>query len=168
VSQAQFEQQGAAQEHYEKVGQYLPTGPGSGRHPAIDWTDIMKISQMTPSKYLRQSDVSDDTIVTVKKVGQANIAKDNDPPEVRWLIRFAEFDQPMVLNRTNIEMLGKFLGDDSDDWIGGKVILFNDESVAFAGKITGGLRFKRVGKNAPKHLPPTMENEDAHSEDEAF
>lgn len=125
---------------------------------------MAKIGQMMESKYLKQSDVEDDTIVTVKKVGQANIAKEDSPPDVKWLIRFEEFDKPMVLNHTNISLLGNFLGDDTDDWIGGKVIVYNDESIQFQGKITGGLRFKRIKASKA----PTKPVEDFESEDVPF
>jgi hypothetical protein len=120
----------------------------------------MKISQMIESKYLKQADAEDDVIVTITKVGQANIAKDDEPPEMKWMVRFAEFNKPMVLNRTNISLLGNFLGDDTDDWIGKQVILYNDESIQFAGKVTGGLRFKRLKTAAkPRPAAPVMEDE---------
>ena len=115
---------------------------------------------MIESKYLKQADAEDDVIVTITKVGQANIAKDDEPPEMKWMVRFAEFNKPMVLNRTNISLLGNFLGDDTDDWIGKQVILYNDESIQFAGKVTGGLRFKRLKTAAkPRPAAPVMEDE---------
>ena len=128
---------------------------------------MAKISQMVDSKYLKQADVEDDTVVTVTKVGQANIAKDDAPPDMKWLIRFKEFDKPMVLNRTNIALMGNFCGDDTDDWIGKQVIVYNDESIQFQGKVTGGLRFKRL-KAKPKNAAPMMENEDSTSDSEQF
>lgn len=124
---------------------------------------MAKISQMVDSKYLKQADVEDDTIVTVTKVGQANIAKDDAPPDMKWLCRFKEFEKPMVLNRTNISLLGNFLGDDTDDWIGKQVIVYNDESIQFQGKVTGGLRFKRL-KAKVKHAAPMVEDEDQTNE----
>ena len=121
---------------------------------------MAKISEMTPSKYLKQHDAEDDTLVTVAKVGEANIAKEGEPAEVKWLIRFKEFDKPMVLNRTNISLLGTFLGDDTDDWIGKQVILYNDESIQFQGKVTGGLRFKRLKAKAKNPAPDMQEVND--------
>lgn len=128
---------------------------------------MAKISQMVDSKYLKQHDAEDDTIVTVAKVGQANIAKDGEPQDIKWMIRFKEFDKPMVLNRTNISLLGNFLGDDTDDWIGKQVIMYNDESIQFQGKVTGGLRFKRLKAKA-KNPFPTMEDLDQTSDEIAF
>jgi hypothetical protein len=150
-------------EEYFKRGDYDSTR-SSGRWPVfprITESTEMKISAMTQSKYLKQDDAPDDTIVTIQKVGQANIAKEGAPQEFKWMIRFHEFDKPMVLNRTNIALLGKFLGDDTDDWVGKQVVLYNDETIQFEGKITGGLRFKRVKASKPaKPAPPMMEDED--------
>ena len=128
---------------------------------------MAKISQMVDSKYLKQADIEDETIVTISKVGQANIGKEDGPVDMKWLIRFKEFDKPMVLNRTNIALLGNFCGDDTDDWLGKQVIVYNDESIQFQGKVTGGLRFKRL-KAKPKNAAPTMENEDSTSDSEQF
>ena len=128
---------------------------------------MAKISQMVDSKYLKQADIEDDTIVTITKVGQANIGKEDGPVDMKWLIRFKEFDKPMVLNRTNIALLGNFCGDDTDDWLGKQVIVYNDESIQFQGKVTGGLRFKRM-KAKPKNAAPTMQDLDQTSDEEAF
>ena len=65
---------------------------------------MAKVGQMIESNYLKQSDVDGDITVTVSKVGQKNIAKQGDEPEMKWLVRFEEFPKPMVLNATNIRI----------------------------------------------------------------
>ena len=113
---------------------------------------MARITDMMESKYLKQGDIADgEAVVTIKKVGKANIAREDEPAEYKWLVRFAEFERPMVLNRTNIEALGEILGDESDDWIGQSVVVYVDENVSYAGKRVGGLRIKAVRKspNAP-------------------
>ena len=102
----------------------------------------MKINEMIPSKYLKQEDVDGEVVVTVTALKKTNVARDDDPPEMKWVIQYAEFDKPMVLNTTNKKRLFKALGDDTDDWIGGKMILFVDDNVEYEGKTTGGLRLK--------------------------
>jgi hypothetical protein len=82
---------------------------------------MAKIGEMIESKYLKQSDVDADVIVTVQKVGKANVAPKGEEPELKWLIRFNEFEKPMVLNSTNIKRLAKACNsDDTDEWIGSK------------------------------------------------
>lgn len=99
---------------------------------------------MLDSKYLKQSDVPDPVIVTISKIGRINLAKEGDPPEEKWAIRFNEFNKPMLLNSTNIKLLEKACGsDDTDDWKGKEVIIYTDENVSFGGQIVGGLRIRK-------------------------
>ena len=51
---------------------------------------MAKVGQMIESNYLKQADVEGDVIVTVAKVGQKNIAKEGDTPEIKWLVRFTD------------------------------------------------------------------------------
>jgi hypothetical protein len=104
---------------------------------------MANIKDMVSSKYLKIADVPDPVIVTVTGVKQVNIAKEDEQPEYKWVIGFAEFDKPMVLNSTNLHVAAKVLGsDETDDWKGKEIILFNDPNVSFKGEITGGLRFR--------------------------
>jgi hypothetical protein len=104
---------------------------------------MAKIGEMIESKYLKQSDVDTDRIVTVEKVGKANVAPKGEEPEFKWLIRFTEFTKPMVLNSTNIKRLAKACNsDDTDEWIGKQVTLYVDPDVEFAGNVVGGLRIR--------------------------
>lgn len=110
---------------------------------------MARIGEMLESKYLKQSDIMDEAIVTIRKVGKANIAKEGDEPEYKWLIRYDEFDKPMVLNKTNIKRLAKACeSDDSDGWVGKRVRLYVDPDVEFGGETVGGLRI-----SAQKILP---------------
>jgi len=103
-----------------------------------------RVNDMLDSKYLKQSDAPDPVIVTVRKIGRVNLAKEGDPPEEKWAIMFKEFQKPMLLNSTNIKLLEKACGsDNTDDWIGKEVILFNDENVTFGGQVVGGLRIRK-------------------------
>src|SRR3990167_521100 len=104
---------------------------------------MAKIGEMIDSKYLKQSDVDADTLVTVVKVGKANVAREGDEPEYKWLIRFSEFKKPMVLNSTNIKRLAKACAsEDTDDWTGKQVVLYVDPDVEFGGNVVGGLRIR--------------------------
>lgn len=104
----------------------------------------MKASQMIESKYLKKEDLDGgEVIVTIAKIGQGNVAMDDQPQDLKWMIRFTEFPKPMVLNSTNIQLLVKACGsDDTDDWIGKEVILYVDDNVSFGGKLVGGIRIK--------------------------
>lgn len=105
---------------------------------------MARTSEMIESKYLKQSDFPNPLIVTVAKVGKVDLAKEGEKPQPKWAVRFQEFDKPMILNGTNIQLLEKACGsDDTDDWIGKEVIVYTDESVSFGGQVVGGLRIRR-------------------------
>lgn len=112
---------------------------------------MARVNDMIESKYLKQSDVPEDVIVTVAKIGKVNIAKEGDPAEEKWACKFREFQKPMLLNSTNIKLLEKACGsDDTDDWIGKEVILYVDENVSFGGQVVGGLRIRKQRQEPAK------------------
>jgi hypothetical protein len=117
---------------------------------------MARVNDMIESKYLKQGDVPDPLIVTVSKIGKVNIAKEGDPPEEKWAVRFREFQKPMLLNSTNIKLLEKACGsDETDDWIGKEVIVYTDDSVSFGGQVVGGLRIRKQ-QQAPQRKAATQ------------
>jgi hypothetical protein len=45
------------------------------------------------------------------------------------------------LNGTNTKLIEKALGsDETDDWLGQQIVLFNDENVEYMGEVVGGVR----------------------------
>lgn len=111
---------------------------------------------MIESKYLKQSDVDGEVIVTISKIGKGNVAQEGQPEELKWMLKFSEMKKPMVLNSTNIQILGQICGRDTEEWIGKEVILYVDPNVAFGGKTVGGLRVKSAKSVAPKRATSAM------------
>jgi hypothetical protein len=104
----------------------------------------MRVSEMTSSKFLKQSDITAPTKVTIKGLKLENVARDDEEPEKKWTISFREFDKGMVLNKVNLSRLADAHGDETDNWIGKQVWLYVDEDVEFGGKVVGGLRLKKI------------------------
>lgn len=130
---------------------------------------MAKTSEMIESKYLKQSDFPDPLIVTVGKVGKINIAKEGDAPEHKWAVRFKEFQKPMLLNSTNIKLLEMACGsDDTDDWAGKEIVVYNDEGVSFGGKIVGGLRIRRQESAPTRKTESTKTGFDNMDDDTPF
>jgi hypothetical protein len=123
---------------------------------------VPNVNEMLDSKYLKQSDFDEDTIVTIEKIGSANLARDDQEPEFKWLCRFIEFRKAMVLNKTNIRLLSKVCGSaDTEDWIGKEVIVYVDETVSFGGDIVGGLRIRaNKAAAAPKKADKIVEEKE--------
>lgn len=118
----------------------------------------MKIGQMMDSKFLKKEDVDPPKLVTIKGFSQQNAGRD-DAPEMKWTMSFLELSKPMVMNSTNLQLCAQSLGsDDTDNWIGKQVVLYNDPSVQFQGKLIGGIRIrapkKRSGAQAPAQPAP--------------
>ena len=120
----------------------------------------MKIDDLIPSKYLKQSDVPEDTLVTVKELKKQNVAQQDEEAEYKYIIFFEEFPKGMVLNSTNIKRMGKALGNDTDMWIGGKVVLYVDPNVEYGGNVTGGLRIRASRK--PSTVPRKPSDDEAN------
>lgn len=139
---------------------------------------MAKISEMLPSSYLKQTDFDESgAIVSVASVAQKNVAREDEPLEMKWLVHFNEFEKAMVLNTTNINALAKACGsDDTDDWAGKEVIVYVDPTIAYGGKIVGGLRIrkyvvaappKQAVKAAPRQPAVQADDEDPRFKNEA-
>ena len=103
------------------------------------------VNEMLQSKYLKKEDFPEPATLTIKDVSKVNIAKENEQPQYKYAMTFAEVAKPLLLNSTNIKRTAKACGsEDSDDWTGKKIVVFNDTEVEFAGEIIGGLRVRRV------------------------
>lgn len=110
-----------------------------------------KVSDLKTSKYLTKEDVDPPILVTIKGYEQVNVAMENQAPDPKWALLFLEDYKPFVLNQTNGALIAGIAdSDDFDDWKGKKIVLYNDPTIAFAGKITGGIRVRAPrGQAAP-------------------
>jgi hypothetical protein len=103
------------------------------------------VDDMSESKYLKQSDVGDGKILTIAGVKKVNVALPDEEPEYKWTLEFEHGVKPMVLNKINRERIALYLGArDTDLWLGKKILVWADPDVEYGGKITGGLRVKRM------------------------
>ncbi len=105
----------------------------------------MHFAKMKQSRYLKTLDVDPEVLVTIQKCPLEKIDEEKD--EEKWVLYSQEFDKPLVLNWTNIQLIAKALGnEDSDTWAGHQVILYHDETVQFRGSVVGGIRVRAVKK----------------------
>jgi hypothetical protein len=131
---------------------------------------VPKVSEMRESKFLKQSDIGAGALMTVRGCEPHNVAKEGAEPENKWCLTFEESDKPLVLNSINIQLCEKIFGsDDTDDWVGKRIVLYVDPTVSYGGKVTGGIRVRapkqaNQAKPAPKApLPPADEDMDDSS-----
>lgn len=117
-----------------------------------------RVSDLKQSKYLTKEDCTPPILVTIAGYEQVNVAMENQVPELKWALKFDEQDKPLVLNQTNGQIIGVIAGsEDFDDWMGKKIVLYNDPTIAFAGKITGGIRVRAPKGRAAPAVPPEDE-----------
>jgi hypothetical protein len=101
----------------------------------------MKMSRFCGG-YLRADDVHEDMVVTIRSV-EERVVGGNGEGDLKPICRFEELGRALVLNQTTIRQLIEILGsDESEDWVGRRVTLYNDPSVCFEGRRTGGLRIR--------------------------
>ena len=97
------------------------------------------------SNYLKSKDVKEPITLTVSAV-ESETFKDDDGGERDSLVLYAkELEQGVVLSKTALAQVIEILGsDETEDWVGKRIVLFNDNTVTFKGKRVGGLRFREA------------------------
>jgi len=132
----------------------------------------MNIAGLKESKFLTKADVGRGMLVTIREVFQENIAKTGAPEELKWCIAFDESEKPMVLNSTNGQIIASITkSEETDNWTGAKVVLYDDPNVSFGGKLVGGIRIRAprgaaakaiaaAPKPAPVAQPEAVEEDD--------
>ena len=100
-----------------------------------------KMHQMFPSRWLAAADLEDqDRTYTITDVTQELIGQGEDQDH-KWVVSFREVDKGLVLNKTNATSQASCLGDDTDDWLGRKVVLYSTE-VQFSGRMVEAIRVR--------------------------
>jgi hypothetical protein len=116
----------------------------------------MKIGSMMPSTYLKKDDFPTPALLTIRSFAHANVAAQNEPEEKKWIMHFDEMEKGLVLNPTNLQLAALAMdSDDTDDWIGQSIVVYNDPNVSFGGKLTGGLRLRAPKRAKPAAAPVT-------------
>ena len=121
----------------------------------------MKVNDVyqSESNFLKADDLPKGTRVGVIISGCElhEFKQEDGSKQKKMVLSFDGKEKKLTLNVTNARMIAANLGsDDTDDWIGKKVVLYNDPNVQFAGKITGGIRIRK-----PKQQPAKLAVEKA-------
>ena len=115
----------------------------------------MKIAELQQSKYLKKTDFEEPQIVTIKDIAVENVSVPGQPKKERAVVFFREKEKGMVFNSTNLKRAAQCLGsEETDDWMGKRVVVFFDENVEFGGDLVGGLRVRGVPRAKPQPTQP--------------
>jgi len=83
-----------------------------------------------------------DIVRTIKAVKMEDITDSNGQTEQKGVCYFAEEKKPMIMNKTNLEMIATLLKSDYvEDWIGKKIQIGSEKVRAF-GTVTDALRVR--------------------------
>lgn len=119
----------------------------------------LSFDQLVPSnsKYLTKDDVGEEGIIVTIKGFRMESLKTDDGEEEKMVLHFMEDMKPMVLNRTNAQLVGVCTGAKvAGEARGKQIVVYNDPTVSFGGRVTGGLRIKKVA-GAPRSAAPKNE-----------
>ena len=116
----------------------------------------MRISAAFPSQYLKAADLQGQTIrIKISHVAMEDIGGDQKP-----ILYFADTEKGMVLNKTNANSIAGVHGDDTDNWHGHTIDLY-EAQVDFQGKSMPAIRVKaaraqlhQTPLGRPTALPP--------------
>lgn len=126
----------------------------------------MKLSQLVPStgKYIKKEDVEPAILVTISGFSREDVSAQNEPADMKAIVHFNEDKKPLVLNQTNAQLLAVACGlsydSDESEYIGKKIVLWNDKTVSFGGKVTGGVRIRAPKNQQPAQTQPAVEFEE--------
>jgi len=111
----------------------------------------MHISKLTQSKFLTRADVGSGVLATIEDVFHENVAKEGAPEELKVCISFTGVERPLVLNKTNKDIIISILASrgmpmddisETDNWRGQQIVLYDDPNVPYQGKLVGGIRVR--------------------------
>lgn len=112
------------------------------------------ISEMSESRFLKKEEVGSGKLLTIASCQKENVAKKDEKPEYKYTLNFEEVEKGMVLNRINSELIAQITGErNSDNWAGFKVVLYSDPTIAFGGKLVGGIRVRAPKGQAAQSQP---------------
>ena len=121
----------------------------------INTLDNLSFDQLVPgeSKFLKRADVGEDGTVLTIKGFKVESVKGDEGDEDKVVMHFVEDVKPMILNKTNSSLLAVCTGVRTAGEAKGKqIVVYDDPTISFGGRITGGLRIKKV-PGAPKAAP---------------
>ena len=108
--------------------------------------------------YLRKADIDEPAMVTVANVWSEAVM---NSARKKLMISFNEIEKPLILNKTNIKRLVDiFSTQDTSQWRG-RVTLYVEQGVEYAGRVVGGLRLKEAHQataSARGHSHPAYVN----------
>ena len=118
----------------------------------------MQISAAFPSEFLRAVDLQGRQVRAV--IDRVDLREVGNDGEHKPVVFFRGKDKGVVLNKTNATTIANAYGDDTDEWSGQEVVLF-EAAVAFQCKTVQAIRIRvpTPKERAVTKLPPAPQQE---------
>jgi hypothetical protein len=114
----------------------------------------MRISAAFPSEYLKAADLQGRQVqVKISRIEMKDIGEEPKP-----VLHFEGKDKGLVLNKTNANTISAAFGDETDEWVGEEIILY-ETAVEFQGRRVQGIRC-RVPPRQRQRQPATKIDDD--------
>lgn len=129
----------------------------------------MKLNDAFESKYMSVSDLDgENLIVTIKSIEMETLkGRDGKPDDEKPVLFFKGLQKGMVVNKTNWKAITKATNEeDSDDWIGKSIELYEGEATTFSGDVVAALRVKAKPPKASKPAPAKRVDDDDEEPEE--
>ena len=106
---------------------------------------------ISTGKYLkRESVTAEGEVHKVIKCAEEEINASDGGTETKWILYLSDL-KPLIMNATNIRSaVAAFASSETDTWPGKKIIVYDDESVEFGGKVVGGVRLRAIPAKGKK------------------
>ena len=106
---------------------------------------------ISTGKYLKRESVTEEGEAhTVIKCAEEEINSSDGGSETKWILYLSDL-KPLIMNATNIRRAVAAFGTaEVNDWGGMKIIVYDDATVEFGGKIVGGVRLRAIPAKGKK------------------
>ena len=113
----------------------------------------MNINDTFPStsNFLKKEDLPKPAKVKISNIDLMEFDQDGKKQR-KLILEFEGKEKKLACNKTNARTIGAMLGDETDNWIGKEITLYNDPTVSMGDQIVGGIRVQ--------YTPPGMDDLD--------
>lgn len=119
----------------------------------------MQISSAFPSNYLKAADLQGRNVsIKIDRVETEKIGQDN-----KLVLYFQGKDKGMVLNKTNANNIAYLYGEETDNWHGCEITLF-EAMVDYQGKTVPAIRIRGPQRKTPPQTAPQRMKDDQRNE----
>lgn len=113
----------------------------------------MNINDTFPStsNFLKKEDLTKPVKVKIESVDLMEFEQDGKPQR-KLILKFVGKEKALACNKTNARTIAAMHGDETDNWVGVEITLYNDPTVSMGDQVVGGIRIQ--------YQPPATEGFD--------